>query len=75
MIENNKGNLINTAYQESTSVLSKYISTQAKSFNIEAQSFKLPDTRSLNKSKKYKKFSPEKNSPNFINQAQKLKKI
>ena len=58
-------NLINTAYQESTSVLSKYISTQAKSFNIEAQSFKLPDTRSLNKSKKYKKFSPEKNSPNL----------
>ena len=59
-------NLINTAYQESTSVLSKYISTHAKSFNIEAQSFKLPNTRSLNKSKKLKKISPDKNTPNLF---------
>ena len=50
-------NLINKAYQESTSVLSKYISTQAKSVYHESQSFKLPNAKSSNK---YKKFSPKK---------------
>lgn len=50
-------NLINKAYQESTSVLSKYISTQAKSVYHESQSFKLPNAKSFNK---YKKFSPKK---------------
>ena len=48
--------IINSAYQESTSVLSKYIQTQAKSFYEEALSFR--DT--LNKSKKKKGLSSQK---------------
>ena len=48
--------IINSAYQESTSVLSKYIQTQAKSFYEEALSFR--DT--LTKSKKKKGLSSQK---------------
>ena len=33
-------NIINSAYQKSNSVLSKYINTQVKSFYSEAKSFK-----------------------------------
>ena len=55
-------NLINKAYKESTSVLSKYINTQAKSFNLEFDSYKSQKTKSLNKSKKIKKPSPERNN-------------
>ena len=35
-------NIINSAYNESTSVLSKYINTQANSFYKEARKFKMP---------------------------------
>ena len=53
-------NLINTAYQESTSVLSKYISTQAKSIYQESQSFKISNAKSFNKYKKNKESHPKK---------------
>ena len=49
-------NIINSAYQESTSVLSKYIQTQAKSFYEEALSFR----ETLNKSKKKIKLLSQK---------------
>lgn len=41
-------NIINSAYQESSSAISKYINTQAKSFYRESQSFKMPKSKDSN---------------------------